>query len=216
MRKFTQRIVLALTAGFVCSCASHDDLDLDPTVLDSLYIHKYEKAKKSKDPKLANVTPSFSHTSLCMKILHKAGPALQSLKAHIPFNEIKKTGFSRMADLSANNCSGRGKKKTIRTLTRAIRKHDGKIGVVLPLSGTYGHLGEAVLKGIRAQCESHTCNDRLVIKNSRGTARGTRKALAQILFRHDVALLISGLTKASAEVVVPLSKENHAAYLDPQ
>jgi hypothetical protein len=83
----------------------------------------------------------------------------------------------------------------------AVEAHSGKVGLIFPLSGKSGERGRAHLKGIEAALGN--IGTRLIVKDSGSSPFGAERALAELVFRENVALVVAAGTRGDLDRVIP-------------
>ena len=110
----------------------------------------------------------------------------------------------KMVTFKENLCSGSSTiRPALNTIVKALSEHSAKIGVLLPLSGLKGPDGQAILDGIKTVYPFRKIQyeQRIVARDTRGMVHSLEVALADMVFKHRVSILVGGFSKAEASVL---------------
>ncbi|MFK7872556.1 MAG: ABC transporter substrate-binding protein [Oligoflexales bacterium] len=110
--------------------------------------------------------------------------------------------FSR---LQTKHCAKKYRNKSMKIIRHALRKHQNKIGLLLPLSGPYRELSQSLLAGLKQAVQDYNLPPDLFVVRSTTTSKGILEPLSQLVFDDDVAIIIGGLLQNEAEILTKWS-----------
>lgn len=119
-------------------------------------------------------------------------------------------GFDQMLATTAADCDDAGKRRAaVESIVAGVNRHSGKIGVILPLTGARAKYATYVVQGMRAALteSNQKWEDVIVLKDSAGQAKLAEQALAELVFRDKVAMVVGGMDKAEADMLAQWSKD---------
>lgn len=141
--------------------------------------------------------------SSCKELLNRVVKPYRALYKKLPPKQPwpKTAVVYQLIRLSPVDCVGRGHiRKTLKTVVSAVASHSGRVGVMLPISGKNMETYNAVLEGMKGvyPIGALTFPQRAVVKNTVGSIKAMELALAEMVFRDQVGMLIGGATAAEA------------------
>ena len=151
----------------------------------------------------------------CYRSLKPIMLSLNSLRTHFDRTQPCGTIPCRLSQMAFKRCQGPYLLKTNRLLHQYENESSGKIGVILPFSGDYAEIANSVARGILSSLkelvrdtnnsiiEFNKMNKIFVFRDSLGTPEGTKRALAQLIFKENVSLILGGLGESEARNMVP-------------
>ncbi|MBF0443609.1 MAG: hypothetical protein HQK54_17010 [Oligoflexales bacterium] len=152
---------------------------------------------------------SSSDIETCKNLLDTIVKNYDSLYEKISSSERlnPKKSVVRITKLAPEDCLTQEKAKmALSIIINALASHSGKIGVLLPLEiAATKPVVDALLSGMKAVYPSGKINftDRVVVKNTNGSAADLEKALADLIFVDNVAMIIGGATRSEANLLSP-------------
>lgn len=160
---------------------------------------------KGEAPKAEVVEAPGTTKADCQAAFTKQVAAYQRLYALLPANTYQ-TGFlpmDRTLGAKASACDDPITRRGIMDDLLALQQHTGRIGAILPLSGTRAKLASYVVNGFRAGVREAGMNfeELVLIRDSGGMARNAESRLAELVLKERVGLVIGGLEKAEAEAL---------------
>ena len=168
------------------------------------------KAKKQRRQNSWSRMTLDEREALCARVVNVAHQAMRDLSKQLSDPYVLATSpLAPPLRYTEESCSERGRPKAVLLATmRAMDQHSGRIGIILPLTGTYATQGQSALNGIKAAAKESRVNlDRaFVILDSGSSGEGSRRALARLLFEYQVSIVIGGLSRKEAEPIANYSK----------
>ncbi len=185
---------------------------------DPLPASKLKKAKgaKASAPGNANAAQAAAGTTpadlaSCQDLVKKVAPAYQNLSKLLLPNTYTPTASSldQVTQADPKACSSPSQRSSLmHAIADALNNHSGKIGLILPLSGTRAPFANFVLAGMRTAFSESGINfdQQVVLKDSAGVAKTAETRLAELVFKDHVMLVVGGLDKTEADVLAPWSE----------
>lgn len=148
------------------------------------------------------------NTRRCLKAVKHIGTSLRKLLREAAPVNTQTSLFYQMARLTPEHCHSKQKETIMELVTKSINHHSNKIGVILPLSGQHQFLGEAIMDGLKAASNQMKLpfEKVFVIRDSAGLSTQAKTALADLIFNHNVSLIIGGITETEALSLAPYAK----------
>ena len=200
------RLVILLTMTLLPGCTSSrpkSKAKKEPVASPKPVARKLPKVLRSKP----RMTEKTSQAQLCTKIVDHMVPALKSLKKHLR-RKKSDTLPMRMSRLGAMQCRSKYRRRIFRLVARSVNQHSWRLGVLLPLDGPHAALGESVLQGLRAATKAagKKFDEVFLVRNTRGNRQQALQAYADLVFNHEVSMVIGGVTKEEAATLADYSR----------
>lgn len=151
---------------------------------------------------LASPQLATSSEKICIDFLKTKRPYYEKL-----FSFMKKTqkineedSFNKLQHISSSSCALNSIQSHVKDL---LSRHSGKIGILLPLSGPHRHTGLNFEAAIRTFYRKDPLRFKktVVIADTKGLPRSFHQALAQMIFKEKVSLIIGGATSQEARLM---------------
>lgn len=166
-------------------------------------VTKLAKASENEAAKIAG----------CISIYNRITPAYKklALKRALPLKAAgsKSDQDSALSDLlnsTEESCRApAARAHVLKLLSGVVSQHSSRIGVILPLTGPKAQQSRFILSGMRsAFVEAGLKFDaQVIVKDSSGNAAATEQALAELIFKDQVSIVMGGLEDAEAKVMLP-------------
>lgn len=115
---------------------------------------------------------------------------------------VDREAVRKVLRLKRSDCSTPdGERLANEALVAAVEHHSGRIGAVLPISGKDRERGLAMKQGIEAALGNEA--SRLIVKDSLSSPFAAERALAELLFLDNVALVLAGGSKVELDRMIP-------------
>ena len=121
-------------------------------------------------------------------------------------NKGSSGSVTKIIRFRARDCQNQISRKSVAANLRSVfTQSDGRIGVILPLSGPGQKVGQFLLSGLKKALKDHGRQperDLVVVDTgSYGDPLATEKALAELVFNHQISAVIGGMAVKSATVL---------------
>lgn len=192
-----RNIFALLLTAVLAACSSTSALEL---------ARKERRLALLEDKESRKKRAYLKRTHLCERMMRKLRPTLEELLPHRRGHS--KGLYDDLLAYSADDCKGVKRSRLFALLRRWLDQPTERIGVILPLSGPRAHLGKAVLSGMRVAAEGLGISfDQLVrIRDSQSMVGELRPIMADLIFRHQISMLVVGLEDAPTAMASRLSK----------
>jgi hypothetical protein len=161
---------------------------------------------KSKSTPLNPVTtvPKRAEINHCREILQRFGLPYKRLFDALPPHSIEgsKLVAKKIAHSDANTCEQlTQRRELIQSALDTINLHSGKVGVLLPLTGPYAKDSNNIVAGMRASFSESgkSFDQKFILKDSGTSLQSMDKAIAELVLKDQVGLVIGGFTHTHAE-----------------
>jgi len=150
--------------------------------------------------------PVNSRTAACLQLVKNySGRVRELYSRHQPTLRLVPTPeLTLILGADESRClDPERREEYIATAIKFMGEHTGKIGVVLPLSGTAKDLGDNILKGMTALLKQRGKQpyDYILVRDSRGDAAVAEMHMAELYLRHRVATVIGGVHAQDAKTL---------------
>lgn len=144
-----------------------------------------------------------SKKNSCMRVYDRIVKPYQKLYRKLPKTTVvdHELPVNRLLVLRKPHCEKSSTvKAALKLVLKALSEHTARIGVLLPLSGPNAADGQAVLAGMKTlyPYRGIQFQDRVIVRDTRGFAQNMESALAEMIFKHQVSVVIGGLTAVEA------------------
>ena len=155
--------------------------------------------------------PSSFASNDCRSIYQSTMQYYQKLAQYLPkgFEKQNQTPSHQILSMNEASCSN---PDTMQIFQRVLSVHGGKIGVLLPLSQWSKTTQERVIRQIKSyvSAQGFDAEKMLVWYDTAGKLGIQQSQLAQLVFKHQVSIVIGGITQGEAHA---LSQWGHALRL---
>ena len=137
----------------------------------------------------------------CKRLFHTYGIAFQDLwsKRSSTLTIEATDGLAMIADMSDQHCTdAEARKQFLGLLSKLVNVHQGKIGIILPLS-TKPH-AKQILRGIEASLRAQNIDPKktLLVFDSQSRTQLTEQYLVEMIFHEHVTAVMGGYEAADA------------------
>ena len=121
------------------------------------------------------------------------------------WKKVKKKNIRRYLRTGSKNCVYSKK----RYVEKFLFEQKSRIGVILPLTGKNSQLGRTVLDGMYKAITAHGFDPKnyIFIKDTKSDPSKAESLLAELVFNHEVDIIIGGLEKNSAKKLASWSQK---------
>jgi len=243
-KKFSHYLVALLFLTTSCS-SKHQQSEItlkgspsNAITMDEITGNDIEKSKKNRNPKSLTNTSKLSNTSKtskrrspklsakskkqCIELVKKVVQPYRELYGKLNFATYTKNPnaiLERMIRITAKSCENRESYKSAIALVNAgTTEHSGRVGIMLPLTGSNSQLTTYITKGIRAAfTESGQNFESSTILKDTSLPHNPEQVLAELVFKDRVTAVIGGfenqdatlLAKWSQRLMLPVVITNH-------
>ncbi len=188
-----------------------DESPLSPAKTKKGKLQKNKANGPSINVATASSSPSTEELSSCTDTLKKVQGPYRALINLLPPGTYVPTSsaLDQLLVADPRTCYDLAKREvTLRTVADVLNNHSGRIGVILPLSGSRAKFANYVLAGMRQSFAEAGLNfdQSVVLKDSQGVARTAETRLAELVFKDRVMLVVGGLDKGEADALAPWSE----------
>lgn len=158
-------------------------------------------------PVAMRAEPGPGRLSYCQWFTTRLGPRYREflMRQPNPRRFTERTVVREVLRLRADQCGKAAVEASARELfPRVVDENSGKIGVLLPLTGPGAEVGLALRKGLEIALGAQAT--RLVVRDTGGDARKAEEAMADVLFRENVLLVVAGGPSATVAPLIPWSE----------
>lgn len=153
------------------------------------------------------------HQKQCQQALNVWIPKIKPLLAMIDAStqaQVNPTLIQISQGQNPQACGPQDQRvRTLQALADTLAGQGKRIGIVLPLSGPRAKLSTWVLEGMRAAfADANIAFDQnIILRDSGGSSHQTDRALAELILKDRVSLVIGGLDPHDAETLAKRSAE---------
>ena len=151
---------------------------------------------------------SSTRKKVCLKMYRSSLKAYKRLFQKLPPDILinPRSPDVKITKMTYKECI---KGKGLRTAKKALAKHSGKIGVLLPLSGVRQEINKAILSGMVDQFKFSGLDfkNQVIVKDTHGFTNVLEAKLAEMIFVHKVGLIIGGTSKEEANVLAKFAQK---------
>jgi hypothetical protein len=151
--------------------------------------------------------PGPGRMSYCEWFATRLGPRYREflLRQPNPRRFTERTAVRQALSLRPHHCGNLAAESRAKELfPRVVDENSGKIGVLLPMTGPDAETGLALRKGLEAALGPDSA--RMLVRDTGSDARRAEEALAELLFRENVLLVVAGGPSSSIAPLVPWSE----------
>lgn len=155
--------------------------------------------------------PTAVETSSCTDLLAKHQTPYRNLqKLMTPGTYVSQSSsLDQLLIVDPKNCYDLQKRELVMKLVaESLDNHSGRIGVILPLTGSRAKFANYVLQGMRAAFNEAGVNfdQAVILKDSAGMPKNAEARLAELVFKDRAMMVVGGLDKAEADALAPWSQ----------
>lgn len=154
------------------------------------------------------LTPDQNKLKRCIAFVKTVGKAHAELLQYLDPNKVEDNIPYKLANLDVTHCSGPFYKKVVK-LTRAMfNRKPSKVGIILPMTGKHAPYSRSIVEGFLAAArhKSETFQNTFIVKDSLHSKEELLRAVAELIFVDQVSLIIGGVKKSEAKILVNVSK----------
>ena len=160
--------------------------------------------QKSTPPVPATIVVNSAEINQCRDILQRFGQPYKRLFDALPMHSLEglKIPAEKIAYSDLSTCEETTKRRElIQSALETINSHSGRVGVLLPMTGPHAKDSNYVVAGMRAAFSEagKSFEQKIVLKESGATLQSMDKALAELVLKDQVGLVIGGFTHTHAE-----------------